>query len=54
MLAVGDFYGELTPSILFRDTSGNCALWETNGQSIIGGGNIGAPGGRSLTEASAI
>ena len=30
---------------LLRNTDGTYALWQTNGASIIGGGNIGNPGG---------
>jgi hypothetical protein len=55
-IAVGNFTGESISSsqyftgngfssILFENAAGNLAIWEMSGLSLIGGGNIGAPGG---------
>jgi hypothetical protein len=30
--------------LLFLDTAGNYEVWQTNGTSVIGGGNVGTPG----------
>jgi hypothetical protein len=39
-----DFVGAGTSDLLFQNTAGSYASWETNGGSVIGGGNIGSPG----------
>jgi hypothetical protein len=39
-----DFYGSGTSDLLFQNTSGDFAIWQTNGSAVIGGGNVGSPG----------
>jgi hypothetical protein len=39
-----DFYGAGTSDLLFQDASGDYAMWQTNGSTVIGGGNVGSPG----------
>jgi hypothetical protein len=41
---VADFYGSGTSDLLFKNTGGNFAMWQTNGTTVIGGGNVGSPG----------
>ena len=54
MLGVGDFYGDLQPDILFRNTSdGSYAVWRTDGVKLVGGGTIGNPGGTFAFKAMA-
>jgi hypothetical protein len=39
-----DFYGVGTSDILWQNDSGEAAIWEINGTSLIGGGSLGNPG----------
>src|SRR5205814_62045 len=42
--ATGDFNGDGHADILWQNSSGEVAIWEMNGTSVIGGGNLGSPG----------
>jgi hypothetical protein len=42
--APADFYGNGSSDLLFQNTGGDYATWETNGASVVGGGNVGSPG----------
>jgi hypothetical protein len=39
-----DFFAAGTSDLLFENTGGTYALWETNGSAVTGGGNVGSPG----------
>jgi ELWxxDGT repeat protein len=39
-----DFFDAGTSDLLFENTGGNYAMWQTNGTSVVGGGNVGSPG----------
>jgi hypothetical protein len=41
---IGNFDGTGQGDILFENTAGDYAIWETNGTSVIAGGNLGSPG----------
>ena len=41
---IGNFNGDRDADILFTDATGDLAIWEMNGTTIIGGGNVGNPG----------
>jgi hypothetical protein len=42
--APSDFYGAGNSDLLFQNTGGDYAMWQTNGTAVIGGGNVGSPG----------
>jgi ELWxxDGT repeat protein len=39
-----DFYGAGNSDLLFQNTGGDYAMWQTNGTAVTGGGNVGSPG----------
>jgi hypothetical protein len=41
IVGTGDFNGDGKSDILWRDTSGNTAVWFMNGATSIGGGSLG-------------
>jgi hypothetical protein len=43
--ALHDFYGVGPSDLLFGQSDGELAIWQMNGTAIIGGGDIGNPGG---------
>jgi hypothetical protein len=42
--APADFFGTGSSDLLFENTAGVYAMWQTNGASVVGGGNVGSPG----------
>jgi autotransporter passenger strand-loop-strand repeat protein/autotransporter-associated beta strand protein len=44
MVAPADFYGAGNSDLLFANTGGSYAIWQTDGTSVTGAGNIGTPG----------
>jgi T5SS/PEP-CTERM-associated repeat protein len=42
--APSDFFGAGTSDLLFQNAGGDYAEWQTNGATVIGGGNVGTPG----------
>ena len=43
-IATGDFYGNGESDIVFQNTNGTVAIWEMNGNGVIGGGSVANPG----------
>jgi hypothetical protein len=43
-ITTGDFYGNGASDIAFQNANGDVAIWEMNGTSLIGGGDVGNPG----------
>jgi autotransporter-associated beta strand protein/autotransporter passenger strand-loop-strand repeat protein len=43
-MAPADFYGAGSSDLLFANTGDSYAIWQTNGTSVTGAGNIGNPG----------
>ena len=43
-VATGVFYGNGESDIVFQNASGEVAIWEMNGNTVIGGGSIANPG----------
>ena len=43
-MGTGDYNQDGRTDILFQNSSGAVSIWEMNGTSVIGGGNLGNPG----------
>ena len=43
-IGTGDYNGDGHSDILFQNSSGEVAVWEVSGNTVIGGGSIGSPG----------
>jgi hypothetical protein len=43
-VGVGDYNRDHKTDILLQNDSGEIAIWEMNGTTVIGGGSLGNPG----------